>query len=205
MKTVRILGFVVIAIIVFFAATDGLRKFGETDDSIPRTYVGMNPVLVSVVQDKTLIPDSLYNYAESRKVPYKLDTISTYVTFDSFYTDYFIILTVPFLLFFLYGFVSLVGLLLDICRNKVLTKKNVRRMRMFVYSFVLFSAIEELGEYIEYSQVVNEIMNEITLPAGYTIDAFGLKYPWILFMLLVLFVEIFAKAEKIKEENDLTI
>ncbi|WP_299233906.1 hypothetical protein [uncultured Bacteroides sp.] len=48
-------------------------------------------------------------------------------------------------------------------------------------------------------------MNEITLPAGYTIDAFGLKYPWILFMLLVLFVEIFAKAEKIKEENDLTI
>ena len=184
MKTVRILGFVVIAIIVFFAATDGLRKFGETDDSIPRTYVGMNPVLVSVVQDKTLIPDSLYNYAENRKVPYKLDTISTYVTFDSFYTDYFIILTVPFLLFFLYGFVSLVGLLLDICRNKVLTKKNVRRMRMFVYSFVLFSAIEELGEYIEYSQVVNEI----TLPAGYTIDAFGLKYPWILFMLLVLFV-----------------
>ena len=191
MKTVRILGFVVIAIILFFAATDGLRKFGETDDSIPRTYVGMNPVLVSVVQDKTLIPDSLYNSAENRKVPYKLDTISTYVTFDSFYTDYFIILTVPFLLFFLYGFVSLVGLLLDICRNKVLTKKNVRRMRMFVYSFVLFSAIEELGEYIEYSQVVNEI----TL----------LKYPWILFMLLVLFVEIFAKAEKIKEENDLTI
>lgn len=201
MKTVRILGFVVIAIIVFFASTDVLRKFGETDDSIPRTYVGMNPVLVSVVQDKTLTQDSLYNYAESRKVPYKLDTISTYVTFDSFYTDYFIILTVPFLLFFLYGFVSLVGLLLDICRNKVLTKKNVRRMRMFVYSFVLFSAINELGEYIEYSQVVNEI----TLPAGYTIDAFGLKYPWILFMLLVLFVEIFAKAEKIKEENDLTI
>ena len=146
MKTVRILGFVVIAIIVFFASTDVLRKFGETDDFIPRTYVGMNPVLVSVVQDKTLIPDSLYNYAESRKVPYKLDTISTYVTFDSYYTDYFIILTVPFLLFFLYGFVSLVGLLLDICRNKVLIKKNVRRMRMFVYSFVLFSAIKELGE-----------------------------------------------------------
>lgn len=94
MKTVRILGFVVIAIIVFFVSTDGLRKFGETDDSIPRTF-------------------------------------------------------------------------------------------------------EELGEYIEYSQVVNEI----NLPAGYTIDAFGLKYPWILFMLLVLFVEIFAKAEKIKEEN----
>ena len=31
MKAVRILGFVVIAIIVFFAFTDGLRKFGETD------------------------------------------------------------------------------------------------------------------------------------------------------------------------------
>ena len=69
MKTVRILGFVVIAIIVFFASTDGLRKFGETDGSIPRTFVGMNPVLVSVVQDKTLIPDSLYNSAENRKVP----------------------------------------------------------------------------------------------------------------------------------------
>ena len=201
MKTVPILGFVVIAIIIFFASTDGLRKFGKTDDSIPQTYVGMNPVSVSVVPDKTLVPDSLYNSAEDRKVPYRHDTISTYVTFDSFYTDYFIILTVPFLLFFLYGFVSLVSLLLDICRNKVLTRKNVRRMRMFVYSFVLFSAIQELGKYIEYSQAVNEL----TLPPGYTFDTFGLKYPWILFMLLVLFVEIFAKAEKIKEENDLTI
>lgn len=55
--------------------------------------------------------------------------------------------------------------------------------------------------YFEYVQV----MNEITLPAGYTIDAFMLKSPWMLIMLLVLFVEIFAKAEKIKEENDLTI
>ena len=66
---------------------------------------------------------------------------------------------------------------------------------------MLFLASLEMVRYFEYVQVVNEI----TLPAGYTIDAFGLKYPWILFMLLVLFVEIFAKAEKIKEENDLTI
>lgn len=74
-------------------------------------------------------------------------------------------------------------------------------MRFFIYSFMLLLASLEIVRYFEYVQVVNEI----TLPEGYSFDGFMLKSPWMLIMLLVLFVEIFAKAEKIKEENDLTI
>ena len=74
-------------------------------------------------------------------------------------------------------------------------------MRFFIYSFMLLLAFMEIIRYIEYTQVINEI----SLPSGYMVEDFGLKYPWLLFIILVLFVEIFAKAEKIKEENDLTI
>ena len=74
-------------------------------------------------------------------------------------------------------------------------------MRFFIYSLMLLLVSLEMVRYFEYVQV----MNEITLPAGYSFDGFMLKSPWMLIMLLVLFVEIFAKAEKIKEENDLTI
>ena len=204
MKTVRILGFVVIVIIVFFASTDGFKGFKDGWNgwnAVPDISSDINPVSLSVVPDKTLIPDSIYNTELQRNVSYKMSDIETYVSRSNNVYYKFLNFVAPFVFFFIYGCYCLVRLLIDICRNQVLTRKNVRRMRFFIYSLMLLLASLEMVRYFEYVQVVNEI----TLPAGYTIDAFGLKYPWILFMLLVLFVEIFAKAEKIKEENDLTI
>ena len=178
MKTVRILGFVVIVIIVFFASTDGFKGFKD----------GWNA-------------DSIYNVELQRNVSYKMSVIETSVSRSNNVYYKFLNFVAPFVFFFIYGCYCLVRLLIDICRNQVLTRKNVRRMRFFIYSLMLFLASLEMVRYLEYVQVVNEI----TLPAGYSFDGFMLKSPWMLIMLLVLFVEIFAKAEKIKEENDLTI
>ncbi|MCF2593545.1 DUF2975 domain-containing protein [Bacteroides caecigallinarum] len=201
MKTVRILGFVVIVIIVFFASTDGFKGFKDGWNAVPDISSDINPVSLSVVPDKTLVPDSIYNIELQRNVSYKMNGIETYVSRSNNVYYKFINFVVPFVFFFIYGCYCLVRLLVDICRNQVLTRKNVRRMRFFIYSFMLLLASLELVRYLEYVQVVNEI----TLPTGYSFDDFGLKGPWMLIMLLVLFVEIFAKAEKIKEENDLTI
>ena len=186
MKTVRILGFVVIVIIVFFASTDGFKGFKDGWNAVPDISSDINPVSLSVVPDKTLIPDSIYNTELQRNVSYKMSDIETYVSRSNNVYYKFLNFVAPFVFFFIYG---------------CYTRKNVRRMRFFIYSLMLLLASLEMVRYFEYVQV----MNEITLPAGYTIDAFMLKSPWMLIMLLVLFVEIFAKAEKIKEENDLTI
>ena len=201
MKTVRILGFVVIVIIVFFASTDGFKGFKDGWNAVPDISSDINPVSLSVLPDKTLVPDSIYNIELQRNVSYKMNGIETYVSRSNNVYYKFINFVVPFVFFFIYGCYCLVRLLVDICRNQVLSRKNVRRMRFFIYSFMLLLASLELVRYLEYVQVVNEI----TLPTGYSFDDFGLKGPWMLIMLLVLFVEIFAKAEKIKEENDLTI
>ena len=197
MKTVRILGFVVIVIIVFFASTDGFKGFKDGWNAVPDISSDINPVSLSVVPDKTLVPDSIYNVELQRNVSYKMSVIETSVSRSNNVYYKFLNFVAPFVFFFIYGCYCLVRLLIDICRNQVLTRKNVRRMRFFIYSLMLL----EMVRYFEYVQVVNEI----TLPAGYSFDGFMLKSPWMLIMLLVLFVEIFAKAEKIKEENDLTI
>lgn len=201
MKTVRILGFVVIVIIVFFASTDGFKGFKDGWNAVPDISSDINPVSLSVVPDKTLVPDSIYNVELQRNVSYKMSVIETSVSRSNNVYYKFLNFVAPFVFFFIYGCYCLVRLLIDICRNQVLTKKNVRRMRFFIYSLMLFLASLEMVRYLEYVQVVNEI----TLLAGYSFDGFMLKSPWMLIMLLVLFVEIFAKAEKIKEENDLTI
>ena len=200
MKTVRILGFLLIVIIIVFASTDGLRGFKDGWNSVPDTP-DINSVSLSIVPDKMFIPDSIYNNELQRNVAYRLSGIQTYVAHNNSIYNNIIPFIVPFVLFFIYGFYCLIRLLVDICRDKVLTKKNVRRMRFFVYSFMLLLAFMELTRYMEYMQVINEI----SLPSGYIAEEFGLKYPWLLCILLAMFVEIFAKAEKIKEENDLTI
>lgn len=201
MKTVRILGFIVIVIIVVFASTDGFKGAKDGWYSVPDIPSDVNSVSLSVVPDKTLVPDSVYNTELQRNVPYRMNGIETYVAHNNNVYNKFVPFSLPFILFFIYGFYCLVRLLVDICRDQILTRKNVRRMRFFIYSFMLLLAFMEIIRYIEYTQVINEI----SLPSGYMVEDFGLKYPWLLFIILVLFVEIFAKAEKIKEENDLTI
>ncbi|MEE1232938.1 MAG: DUF2975 domain-containing protein [Phocaeicola sp.] len=201
MKTVRILGFVVIVIIVLFASTSGFRGFQDGWDSVPETLADVNAVSLTLIPDKDLLPDSIYNAELQRNVPYRLESIQTFVAHNNNVYNKFIPFVLPFILFFIYGFYCLVRLLIDICQDRVLTRKNVRRMRFFIYSFMLLLAFMEASQYMEYVQAVNEV----SLPSGYMVEDFGLKYPWLLCILLALFVEIFAKAEKIKEENDLTI
>ena len=129
MKTVRILGFVVIVIIVFFASTDGFKGFKDGWNAVPDISSDINPVSLSVVPDKTLIPDSIYNTELQRNVSYKMSDIETYVSRSNNVYYKFLNFVAPFVFFFIYGCYCLVRLLIDICRNQVLTRKNVRRMR----------------------------------------------------------------------------
>lgn len=83
MKTVRILGFVVIVIIVLFASTSGFRGFQDGWDSVPETQADVNAVSLTLIPDKDLLPDSIYNAELQRNVPYRLESIQTFVAHNN--------------------------------------------------------------------------------------------------------------------------
>ena len=70
----------------------------------------------------------------------------------------------------------------------------------FIYPMITLSAIFELLNYISYSQAIHELAY-----TGYEFSNFSLKYPWTELFIIVLLIEIFVQAVKIKEEQDLTI
>ena len=88
----------------------------------------------------------------------------------------------------------------SVTRGEVFTQKNVRRMRLFIYSLLLAMACIELSQYMNYQMMADQI--RLT---GYEIASYSTKTHWFTYAILTLFTEIFAAGVKIKEEQDLTI
>ena len=106
----------------------------------------------------------------------------------------------PFALLGIYGFYCLVRLLISVSRGEILIRKNIRRLRFFIYPLMSASALFELNRYIFYRIATSELVS-----SDYAFDEFHLKYSWTFMLVIALLTEIFAQAVRIKEENDLTI
>ena len=91
-------------------------------------------------------------------------------------------------------------MLVAVGRGEILIRKNIRRLRFFIYPIMAFSALFELQSYILYRAAMNELVS-----SDYAFDEFHLKYSWTFMLVIALLTEIFAQAVRIKEENDLTI
>ena len=103
-------------------------------------------------------------------------------------------------LFALYGFYSVARLVLTATKGEVFVRKNVRRMRIFVYALISVSLLFELQQWGIYHDLTSQVQLE-----GYEVLPYSFKYAWFNYMLLALFTEIFAIGVKIKEEQDLTV
>lgn len=77
MKTVRILGFVVIVIIVLFASTSGFRGFQDGWDSVPETLADVNAVSLTLIPIKTCSPTVfiMLNYREMYRIDLKVSRL----------------------------------------------------------------------------------------------------------------------------------
>ena len=73
-------------------------------------------------------------------------------------------------------------------------------MRYFIYSVILLGVCMEGGTYFLYSDWTSQILLD-----GYEVKSYSIKYPWMMFSILALFIEIFAVGVKLKEEQELTI
>ena len=176
MKTVRILGIIVIVALIASALKD-----------LPADF---NSVSLSVEGYKEGMSDSLFNQAMQANVPCEVNGVSTYVKHNSWvHAMGFVIF--PCVLLVFYGIYCLIRLLVAVGRGEILIRKNIRRLRFFIYPIMAFSALFELQSYILYRAAMNELVSS--------------KYSWTFMLVIALLTEIFAQAVRIKEENDLTI
>lgn len=204
MKKIKIIGIITILIILcenVFTFSEGISSFKEGWDSDGKNKKASTASFYLVdVQLTAEMQDSLYNTKMGCNVPYAITRVKTFADFPGW-----VMLIVPFALVaglcYLYGFYSLIRLLIAVLRREVFIEKNVFRLRVFAYS-----QAAAIGLFWLFSWVSNHyIIQQLQLP-GYEVkgDA-GFSVEWMLLMLIILFAEIFAVGVKIKEEQDLTI
>ena len=170
--------------------------WNEAGDSREFNYPAVS---VSVKADKTLVADSLFNSGIKQNVPYRVESLQTEIE-ESVWCTVLEVMIIPIGLLFLYGVYCFARMVVSVTHKEVFVRKNVKRMRIFVFSMILVGIFMELNRYCQYCDIVSQI--HLT---GYEIKPYSLKYPWVSFLIFALFTEIFAVGVKIKEEQDLTI
>lgn len=201
MRKIKLLALLVIVAFVvqdlvgmFSGFTDGLHAAGDSTEYNAHFDLAVRPA-------DTLVPDSLQGVTNGVKAPYWATRIEGYGRIQKSVPQVVLnIVAFPLALFVLYGIYCLIRLVIAVLRGSVFTRKNVRRMRIFVYSTLLLGVLFELMSYASYLNVTAHV----DIP-GYEVAYGGLEYTWLPYLLLALFTEIFAIGVKLKEEQDLTI
>ena len=144
--------------------------------------------------------DSIHNKSGQMFLPYTVESITIENVTPPTWSWILMVLSVPFTLFFLFGIYCVGRLIVSVLRGSIFTKRNVSRMRYFVYSLLVFGILMELHQWILYQSVAPQITLE-----GYEVASYSLTGAWFGYIMLALFTEIFAVGVKLKEEQDLTI
>ena len=200
MKLIRILAVIIMIVFVVGTVKDFMPGFidgwNEAGDS--KQY-GNELVYVSVKPTDTAVRDSLFNSKLEEQVPYTIQEVSTRGEVPVWYKIA-LLSILPVGLMALYGFYCLIRVVISTTRGNVFTRKNVKRMRFFIYSVLLGGVLLELSQYFLYREWASQIVLK-----GYEIASYEVKYSWLPYLILALFTEIFAVGVKIKEEQDFTI
>ena len=203
MKTVRILGIIVIVALIASALKEMIPGFidgwneADAHHDLPAGWT-YTSVPVKCYKEGAA-RDSLFNQTLQCDVPVEATGVFTFIH-HSDWMDIISVAFLPFALLGIYGFYCLVRLLISVSRGEILIRKNIRRLRFFIYPLMGASALFELNRYIFYRIATSELVS-----SDYVFDEFHLKYSWTYMLVIALLTEIFAQAIRIKEENDLTI
>lgn len=208
MKKMRAIKILAILVFVMFMVTalkdavpglvDGWNEAGDSQEYVGEKGTYMTDFSVKAVS-KPVVEDSLVNKAFDKKVPYFVTNIRTAVKTPSWYMIYQCGSALLGLLC-IYGFYCMARVVFSAIRSNVFTRKNVKRMRLFIYSVVSFGGWLEGGYYFLYRDWTSQLLLK-----GYEMESYSMKYPWLTFFILALFIEIFAVGVKLKEEQELTI
>ena len=203
MKKIKILALLAVVMFIVQDLTDMTRGFsdGWRDAKEGTEFGGMPSTSFVVRPTVALVPDTLQGKVSGVKAPFWATQVEAQGKVEpSVAIKVTRIVLIPVGLLMFYGIYCLIRLIVSVVQGSVFTRKNVRRMRFFVYGAMSATLIVELERWLAYRNAVEHVL----LP-GYELVYSGLKYDWLFFLLLALFTEIFAVGVKIKEEQDLTI
>lgn len=201
MKQIRILAVLALLAFVGEIVKDAVSGFVDGwNDSKGKTELHEQlPQTLVVKADGSLAPDSLFSRVQDEYLPYTSSTLKVEGAAGSKWSLLWG-LVFPFSLVAVYGFYCVMRTVWSVTKGEVFTRKNVRRMRVFVYSVIAVGIFSELMQWGMYHDLASAVELK-----GYVIEPYTLKYPWFTYILQALFTEIFAVGVKLKEEQDLTI
>lgn len=205
MRRVRILAVLVIAVFLFVELGSATRGFidGWNEGGEQREFTGF-PVALSLKAHETAKVDSVFCPQFNTYAPYEMEAVSVDIAGTGIKTSGWhaalSVLSVLLAFFMIYGFYCLIRMVFFVTKGDVFTRKNVYRMRIFVYGTILFSICMETSLWLQYTEIASHVQF-----AGYEVASYTLKSEWIFYVILALLTEVFAVGVKIKEEQDLTV
>lgn len=145
------------------------------------------------------ITESVTDIESGTQIPYSLHQLVTVVK-----APWWILiprfLILPILPLIIWGIVNFVRMLISVFKHQIFTRKNARRLRIFVYTSYGSMTVFTLVEWLTYRYVAARV----ELP-GFSIEPYDNVMNWSDMLLTLLIVEIFALGVKLQEEQELTI
>lgn len=213
MKRISILGILAIfalALNIFFAIGSNLKDFkqgfedgqktGSTygtqaDSHVFRAEVKVTPISSSSDSLTLQLP------GETIKMPYQVSEITCLIEETPTMLATVIFAALATIILATYGIYCLIRVLIRITRQDVFSRRNIWWLRWVAYGQL---AVTSLSFLLNWS-IEQAVFEQVSLPGYQVTGVTQIPLQWDLVILIVLLTEIFAKAVKIKEENDLTI
>lgn len=212
MKHLSILGILAIfalALNLYFAIGSNFKDFKQgfedgqktsTYDTQANSHVFRAEVRVIPISSPS---DSLNLQlpGETVKVPYHVSTITCLIKETPTMLITIIFAALATIVLAPYSIYCLIRVLIRITRQDVFSRRNIWWLRWIAYGQL---AVTSLSFLLNWS-IEQAVLAQVSLPGYQVTGVTPIPLQWDLVILIVLLTEIFAKAVKIKEENDLTI
>lgn len=213
MKKISVLAFLTLLLMAVELVTAFTDMWGQTN---PRTLIenrteqALGPVEQSgrmmFAQTLNIVPDNdalALDSARNTQLDVQTPYVARQVVVGGWIPEWvslFAFLTLPVFPLLIWGIVNFIKLLVSVFRHEIFTRKNARKLRIFVYTTNGALALIFLFDWLMYRIVASQ-----TIIPGYTIGSYEFAMSWSDMFLMFLFTEIFALGVKLQEEQELTI
>ncbi len=146
-------------------------------------------------------PHSVTNIKGEYPINYRINEVEARINTSKTYLLITGLLILPLFALMLYAIFGFVSFIRNIKRGNIFTRSTVTKMRMIAFAFLLIAVFQNVYKFSNYLMAKDQF--QLT---GYNVSMpkIALSYIWV-FLVFILFAEIFALGTRMKEEQELTI
>ena len=171
---------------------------GKSIDGDHRTFTIVQSLNMVPVEDKLAL-DTLENTYLDTQIPYGVGKVVVcgWLPMWMAWVSFLFLIALPLAI---WGIVNFIKLLISVFKHEIFTRKNARRLRIFVYTNYGIIAVSSICDWVCYRCVASQ-----TIMPGYVVGNYEFAVSWSDMFLMCLFAEIFALGVKLQGEQELTI